>query len=56
MDFKKLKQLVKKKTQRERTPYQIKTIALFLYFNSLSLRAIDQFLQYLGYKVSHRNY
>jgi len=52
MDLKKLEQLVKKATQRERTPYQVKTIAIFLYFG-LSLRAIFQFLQYLGYKVSH---
>jgi len=29
MDLKKLEQLVKKATQRERTPYQIKTLALF---------------------------
>ena len=39
MDLKKLEQLVRRTTQIERTPYQIKTIA--------------QFLQYLGYKVSH---
>jgi len=53
MDLRKLEQLVRKVTQRERTPYQVKTIAIFLYFNGLSLRAISQFLQYLGYKVSH---
>ena len=37
----KLQELAKRATQRERTPYQIKTIAIFLY------------LRYLGYKVSY---
>ena len=53
MDLKRLEELVKRATQRERIPVQIKTIAIFLYFNGISLRAISLFLQYLGYKVSH---
>ncbi len=53
MELKKLEEIVKKATQRERMPIQIKTIAIYLYFNGLSLRAISQALQYLGYKVSH---
>ena len=53
MELKRLEELVRRATQRERMPIQIKTIAIFLYFNGLSLRAISQILQYWGYNVSH---
>jgi transposase-like protein len=32
---------------------QIKTLATFLYFNGLSLRAISQVLDYLGFPVNY---
>jgi transposase-like protein len=50
--WKKLEELVAKTTKRKRTPLQIKTLAIFLYFNGLSLRAISQVLDYFGLPVS----
>ena len=53
MELKKLEEIVRKATQRERIAPQIKTLAIYLYFNGLSLRVIAQVLQYLDFKVSH---
>jgi len=52
INLKRLEELVKRATQRERIPVQIKTIVIFLYFDGKSLRAISLFLQHLGYKAS----
>ena len=53
MGIKKLEKLIAKATKRERTDIKIKTLAVFLYFNGLSLRAVSAALEYLGYSVSH---
>ena len=51
MEIKKPEKLLAKATKRERTNIKIKTLAVFPYFNGLSLRAAA--LEYLGYNVSH---
>ena len=47
------KKVIVKATKRERTDIKIKTFAVFLYFNGLSLKAVSVALEYLGYSVSH---
>jgi len=53
MKIEKLEELIAQVTKRERIYLKIKALAIFLYFNGLSLRAVALVLKYLGYNVSH---